>query len=312
MSQVKVVPYNPSWPAQFAQEAAAIQHALGDNCVAIHHIGSTSILGLAAKPIIDIIPVVRNILEVDQANHAMITLGYDAKGEYGMAFRRFFKKERPQPCNVHVFAEGHPDIDRYLKFRDWMNTHHEDKEAYAALKQHLAQQHPHDLTAYCFGKEEFVTNIDKQTGFSGLRMVKALTAAEWKTAKHFRQAYFFDKSGSADPYTWTFTHHDHIHFILYSGTEIIGYAHLELWPNQRAALRMIAIDELKRNQGYGSQFLTLCEKWLNHQGYKSIHVQSAVEALNFYTKHHYMDMPFHDPDGHEMDPRDTSLGKIII
>ncbi|CDZ81906.1 dephospho-CoA kinase/protein folding accessory domain-containing protein [Candidatus Rubidus massiliensis] len=87
---VKVVSYDPKWPLMFEAEAALIKQALGSNCLAVHHIGSTSIPGLSAKPIIDILPVVKNILEVDASTEAMENLGYDVKGEYGIAFRRYF------------------------------------------------------------------------------------------------------------------------------------------------------------------------------------------------------------------------------
>lgn len=86
-SSIKVVPYNGNWPKMFEQESALIQQALGANCIIIHHIGSTSIPGLSAKPIIDMLPVVKNILEVDKATKAMESLGYEVKGEYGIALR---------------------------------------------------------------------------------------------------------------------------------------------------------------------------------------------------------------------------------
>src|SRR5580698_1970268 len=86
---IEVVPYNPEWPQMFEAEAALIKKALGDNCIAIHHIGSTSIPGLSAKPIIDILPVVKDILKVDAK--PIEALGYQAKGENGMAFRRYFQ-----------------------------------------------------------------------------------------------------------------------------------------------------------------------------------------------------------------------------
>ena len=89
---IEVVPYEPNWPMEFEQEAGQIKKALGDNCIEIHHIGSTSIPNLAAKPIIDMIPVVLDISKVDSANAAMQALGYEAKGEYGMLFRRYFQK----------------------------------------------------------------------------------------------------------------------------------------------------------------------------------------------------------------------------
>src|SRR4051812_13064440 len=96
------------------------------------------------------------------------------------------------------------------------------------------------------------------------------TDAEWASAKNFRQKYFFDPQNINDPYTWTFNHPQHKHFVLYQGTEIIGYAHIQLWSDARAAIRIIVIDEAKRNNNFGSQFLVLCESRLKTEGYKSI------------------------------------------
>lgn len=74
--RVKVVPYDPNWPRQFSQEAQAIKACLGDNCIEIHHIGSTAVPGLAAKPVIDMLPVVLDVTEVDSVNDLMQKLGY--------------------------------------------------------------------------------------------------------------------------------------------------------------------------------------------------------------------------------------------
>jgi GrpB-like predicted nucleotidyltransferase (UPF0157 family) len=122
--KIEVVEYDPSWPELFEIEAEQIKQALGRNCIEIHHIGSTSVPGLSAKPIIDMLPVVRDIQEVDKATKAMESLGYEAKGEYGMAFRRYFQKGKDiRTHNVHMYQEGDPEISRYLKFRNnWLCT----------------------------------------------------------------------------------------------------------------------------------------------------------------------------------------------
>ena len=162
---IKVVPYDASWPIQFRQEAKKIKKALGDNCIEIHHIGSTAVLGLAAKPIIDMMPIVLDITQVDSTNTFMRSLGYVAEGEYGIPFRRYFTKGgNHRTHQAHVFELGNPAIEHHLKFRDWMRTHPEDRDAYADLKQDLARQHPHDITAYCLGKDSFIASIDKKTG----------------------------------------------------------------------------------------------------------------------------------------------------
>ena len=308
IDRVEIKPYDPSWPNIFKAEAALIKEALGDNCIEIHHVGSTSVPGLAAKPVIDMIPVVRDIMLVDAANPKMAALGYEIKGEYGMLFRRYFKKI---VANIHVYEQGSGEIDRCIKFRDWMCTHKADQDEYAQLKQALAEKYPHDILSYCFGKDAFVAAIDKKTGFSGLRVVKALTPTEWNSAKHFRDTYFFGPHGIEDPYTWTFNHSEHAHLVLYQACEIIGYVHIQFWPDQRAAIRIIAVDENKRNQNAGSQFLALIEKWLKSLGVKSIHAESRQSSLRFYRKNGYTEMPFDDPEGHESDPYDIPLGKVL-
>ncbi len=192
-----------------------------------------------------------------------------------------------------------------------MRQHTDDQAAYAKLKQSLAQKHPNDIMAYCLGKVDFIANIDNKTGCNGLRIVKALTPQEWETARHFRQFYFFDKASIADPFTWTFDHKDHVHFILYQGTEIKGYAHIQRWSDNRAALRIIVIDVASRNKGLGCRLLTLCERWLRQQGAVWLQIESSPKASLFYFKRGYVEMPFNDPDHYESGPQDIAIGKRL-
>lgn len=122
---------------------------------------------------------------------------------------------------------------------------------------------------------------------STLRMLKCNNEAEWEAAKHFCQKYFFGPNNTEAPYTWTFNHQEHIHLVLSHGTEIIGYSHIQLWPDERAAMRIIVIDELKRNNNFGSKFLELCEEWLKSKNYKTLHAESSPAALEFYRKNGY-------------------------
>jgi len=307
---IEVVPYNPKWPQMFENEAVLIKQALGDNCIAIHHIGSTSIPGLSAKPIIDILPVVKDILEVDQATKAMEHLGYQAKGENGMAFRRYFQKGVDvRTHHVHVYEEGDPEINRYLKFRDWMRSHADDAQVYATLKLELASKFPNDILSYCSEKDAFVASIDEKDGFDGWRMVQALTRREWEAVRTLRQQYF--SKLKSNPFPESFDRKDHTHFVFYKKAAIIGYAHLQLCPKNRAVLRLIVIEEHYRNRGLGSQFLKLCERWLTHQGFHKLYVRSPQEAHKFYCTHGYTEMPFDAPDGFGADPGDIEMGKVL-
>ena len=278
---VKIVPYDSNWPTIFEEEAKLLKQALGSNCITIYHIGSTSIPGLSAKPILDILPVVKDILEVDQATEAMERLGYEVKGEAGMAFRRFFQTGNH---NVHVYQEQDPEISRYLKFRDWMRSHPDDALAYATLKLTLAQKFPQDILKYCSGKDAFVASIDTKDGYDGYRCVQALTDREWKTVHSLRK----------DPLEDSFKQKDHIHFVFYKNAEVIGYAHLQLLPESKAILQSIAIDKPYQKLGFGSQLLQLCERWLSHQGVKTLLVQAPKTAYIFYSTHGYLDISSND------------------
>ncbi len=162
--KVEVVPYNPAWPRLFAAEAASLAALLGDELVAIHHIGSTAVPGLAAKPIIDILPVVRAIERIDALNDLLLALGYTPKGENGIPGRRFFSKdvEGVRRVHVHAFAAGHPEIARHLDFVAYLRAHPAAAQAYADLKRDLARRFPNDTVGYTDAKSEFIRAIDTQ------------------------------------------------------------------------------------------------------------------------------------------------------
>lgn len=160
---IEVVAYQSNWPSDFIKEADAIQSILKNEIIEIYHIGSTSIVGLAAKPVIDILIEVKKIDAIDQYNPQMESLQYIAKGEFGMEGRRFFIKGLiHRTHHVHIFETGHPDIARHLNFRDYMLSHPDEAKAYESLKLELAQQFRYDNDGYCDGKDDFIKEIDRR------------------------------------------------------------------------------------------------------------------------------------------------------
>ena len=159
-----VTDYCPQWAQRYQDEAAQLQAVLGDNCIAIHHIGSTAVPGLAAKPIIDIMPVVQSLTAVDSAQAALTHLGYEYLGEFGMAGRRYLRKGGDERTHqVHIFAwQDTENILRHLAFRDYLRTHDTERAAYARLKKALALQFPRDIESYCRGKAEFVHRTEEK------------------------------------------------------------------------------------------------------------------------------------------------------
>jgi GrpB-like predicted nucleotidyltransferase (UPF0157 family) len=173
MRRVEVVPHNPNWRGEFEQESQQVAAALGDNVVAVHHIGSTSIPVIYAKPIIDLLVEVREIAKVDERNPAMQALGYEAMGELGIPGRRFFRKDNAagiRTHHIHTFEVNSAQVLRHLTFRNYMRVHAEDAQQYSSLKQKLAQQYLNDIEAYMDGKDEFIKAMDHK-------------AAEWHSSQ---------------------------------------------------------------------------------------------------------------------------------
>ncbi len=165
MKQVQVHPPNPHWPHAFEAEAAQVSRILGDNVVHIHHIGSTAIPNIYAKPVIDMLAEVSNIDRVDACNAAMAALGYTALGEYGLPGRRYFRKDNAEGVrthHVHIFLAGSPEVIRHLAFRDFMRANPDCAQQYSDLKRALAAQYPNDIDSYMDGKDEFVKAMEKR------------------------------------------------------------------------------------------------------------------------------------------------------
>lgn len=161
---VVVTGHNPQWQARFREEAQRIRDILGENCIAVHHIGSTAVPDLKAKPILDILPVVRDIGQVDALAPAFRQLGYEYMGAFGIPGRRYLRKGGDNRTHqVHIFAQSsQADIVRHLAVRDYLRTHRERADGYGSLKESLARKFPYDIDAYCDGKDAFMKELEQE------------------------------------------------------------------------------------------------------------------------------------------------------
>jgi GrpB-like predicted nucleotidyltransferase (UPF0157 family) len=162
---IRVVPYNTQWPAQYAAEATRMREALGEVAVALHHIGSTAVPGLSAKPIIDILAEVSDLAELDARAHAIESLGYESKGEFGIPGRRYFRRDDASGSRthqVHAFEVRSLQAERHLAFRDYLISHPQVAHAYAELKHGLARRFPNDIHGYMRGKDSFVKHYEAE------------------------------------------------------------------------------------------------------------------------------------------------------
>ena len=165
---IEVVPHDArAWRAAFAREARALEHVFGEALVAIHHIGSTSISGLPAKPIIDLLVVLRETATIGRFSNAMEDLGYRVRGECldaevpGTPGRFYFSKDQRgiRTHHTHACAIGHVEIADKLTFRDYLRAHPRRAAAYGALKQDLARRYRQNNIGYMRGKDAFIRTV---------------------------------------------------------------------------------------------------------------------------------------------------------
>ena len=164
MSQhITVIEYSPLWKNKYKEESLLIRNILADNCIAIYHIGSTSVEGLAAKPIIDIMAVVRSLEIVDTVAEKFSDIGYEYLGEFGIEGRRYLRKGGDERTHqIHIFqADDWNNIGRHLAFRDNMQTHEKELEEYTKIKIEKKKKYPYDIDGYCDGKENFVREMEE-------------------------------------------------------------------------------------------------------------------------------------------------------
>jgi GrpB-like predicted nucleotidyltransferase (UPF0157 family)/8-oxo-dGTP pyrophosphatase MutT (NUDIX family) len=163
MKRVRVVPYDEHWEHKFVSASEEVAAAVGENLREIHHIGSTSIPGIHAKPIIDMLAVAEDLSVLDEKQSQMEALGYEALGEFGIPGRRYFRRndssgERTE--QVHAFQRDSPQILRHLAFRDYVRCTPDVATEYSNLKRRLAELHPNDIEAYMDGKDGFIKDAE--------------------------------------------------------------------------------------------------------------------------------------------------------
>lgn len=167
-AQIRLVPYDGAWPGRFLEEAEKIRSVLGNRALRIEHVGSTSVPGLLAKPIIDILLVV-----IDSANEEEYLAALEAAGytlhvrEPGWYEHRMFKGAG-NGVNLHVFSEGSPEIERMLVFRDWLRVAEADRDLYARSKQALARQEWTHARNYADAKTPVIEDILSRARRRGL------------------------------------------------------------------------------------------------------------------------------------------------
>ena len=158
---VELAPHNEQWHRIFAEEEARLRGAMGKFVVAIEHIGSTSICGIAAKPILDITAAVSDKASGEKCIAPLENTGYEYRGENGIAGRFYFVKGAPRTHHLHILLSESDEWRNHLFFRDYLRQNPAVAAEYNNLKKELAQKYGDDRGAYLDGKADYVERILK-------------------------------------------------------------------------------------------------------------------------------------------------------
>ena len=159
---IRIIEYDPSWEETFEREAAVIRGTLGSGAVRVDHVGSTSVLGLLAKPIIDINVSIPDTMAVDSYRRPLEGIGYLFVPVPESPDFHFFGKPatRPRTYHIHVCAVGSLHERRQIAVRDYLRTHPEEASRYGAFKQAIAERHPGDRLGYIAEKDSYVEALE--------------------------------------------------------------------------------------------------------------------------------------------------------
>ena len=164
---VVVLPYDEQWRQDFLRIQAELTNTLGQLTIGIEHVGSTSVQGLSAKPIIDIDVIIKDYTVLENVVSALREIGYQHEGNLGIVGREAFKydgKEHLQKHHLYVCPEDSPELKRHIAFRDYLRTHPDAVREYSHIKEEAVKQFPDDIERYIGYKSPFIEKIYAEIG----------------------------------------------------------------------------------------------------------------------------------------------------
>lgn len=218
--KITVVLYDPNWKEIFKYNSNELKEILNENCVRVYHVGSTSVPGLCAKPVVDIMCVVKNlkdaILDLEQ-------YGYKYKGEYNLPLRLFFSRKKPHDVHIHVVKENSGEISWNLVFQNYLRENKKARDEYAKVKLDLIKENPDGFkmieglfSEYTIKKGEIIREISRLAGFNDYRFVIVANYNEIDSYKKLMNLNNID-----------FNNENVFHLCLYKGVEIVAAACVE-------------------------------------------------------------------------------------
>lgn len=162
---VELVPHASAWAEMARAESVRLKAALGGNLLTVHHIGSTAIPGIKAKPIVDLLPIVADLGALDAREAEVVALGYEWMGEFGLPGRRYCRLNDAvtgkRKFQLHCYAKDTSESLRHIAFRDYLRAHPDIALAYEAQKERAAALHPDNVLKYNDAKNDWIKATEK-------------------------------------------------------------------------------------------------------------------------------------------------------
>lgn len=166
-ARVIVAPYDVAWQSAFEDIKIEIEHALGDLIVGIEHVGSTSVIGLSAKPCIDVDVIIKDYTVFDAVVSQLASIGYIHEGDLGIKDREAFKyTDKPHLMTHHLYVcpQNSEELHRHVTFRDFLRSNAEAARKYSSVKETAAELFPNDIDKYIEYKSPCIEELYKQCG----------------------------------------------------------------------------------------------------------------------------------------------------
>ncbi|MDM5227388.1 GrpB family protein [Cytobacillus sp. NJ13] len=160
--KIRLTEFSDNWALMFQKEAEFLKTIFEDEIIKCEHFGSTSVRGMKAKPVIDMMCIVKDIEKIDESNEKMKKLGYEAAGEWGITGRRLFRKGgENRSHHLHFYQFDNPQIERHLVFRDYLRTHPSEAARYTIFKEELVKRFD-NTSEYSQAKKAFVKEMEQK------------------------------------------------------------------------------------------------------------------------------------------------------
>ncbi len=161
--KIEVISYDSAWPSIFEAEKSILSSLLGNIAISIEHIGSTSVVGLAAKPVIDILLEVSDLSQLDAKSNEFTSIGYEVRGENGIPGRRYYQKGgNERSHHIHAFLSGSKGIFRHRAFKEYLIAHPNIAQDYANIKKQAVIECANDNELYISLKNSFIIEHEKK------------------------------------------------------------------------------------------------------------------------------------------------------